>query len=281
MRTHSLLLHTLLGAALACMLAACGDDGGGAADGSVTGGPDGGGVPDGPVGPGADADVPDWPTNDGGQPLCEDKDLGLVVCACVDGMDNDGDGSADAADPECSGPFDNDEGSFATGIPGDNSDPFAQDCFFDGDSGGGNDGCRWDIRCMDTMAPYEGQHCNNNSTVGCDNCLVLTPNGCDCFGCCDVYVDGTPHRVRIQEGCTTAVITDTALCPPCDFVVDCLNPCDVCEECVGRPDPDPSCMPADGGVVGCADGEVACDPVDNSCPAGFSCVTGCCKPIIP
>ena len=42
-------------------------------------------------------------------------------CACSDGKDNDGDGLIDGMDPECTGPLDNDEGSFATGIPGDNS----------------------------------------------------------------------------------------------------------------------------------------------------------------
>src|SRR4051812_43315620 len=39
---------------------------------------------------------------------------------CTDGIDNDGDGLIDGADPECSGPCDNDEGTFSTGIPGDN-----------------------------------------------------------------------------------------------------------------------------------------------------------------
>src|ERR1043165_2945612 len=34
--------------------------------------------------------------------------------ACSDGKDNDGDGKIDYEDPECVGPTDNDEGSFAT-----------------------------------------------------------------------------------------------------------------------------------------------------------------------
>src|SRR5690606_33835333 len=45
---------------------------------------------------------------------------GSTPCACSDGQDNDGDGVADGFDSECTGPFDHDEGSFATGIPGDN-----------------------------------------------------------------------------------------------------------------------------------------------------------------
>ena len=66
---------------------------------------------------------------------------------CSDGIDNDGDGKIDYNDPECVGPLDNDEGTFATGIPGDNSDACKQDCFFDGNSGMGDDGCEWQLKC--------------------------------------------------------------------------------------------------------------------------------------
>jgi hypothetical protein len=43
---------------------------------------------------------------------------------------------------------DNDESSFATGIPGDNIDTVNQDCFFDGNSGGGDDGCDIHVCCL-------------------------------------------------------------------------------------------------------------------------------------
>ena len=66
---------------------------------------------------------------------------------CSDGIDNDGDGKIDYADPECVGPLDNDESSFATGIPGDNMDACKQDCFFDGNSGMGDDHCLWQLQC--------------------------------------------------------------------------------------------------------------------------------------
>ena len=66
---------------------------------------------------------------------------------CSDGIDNDGDGLIDYADPECVGPNDNDESSFATGIPGDNMDACKQDCFFDGNSGMGDDHCLWQLKC--------------------------------------------------------------------------------------------------------------------------------------
>lgn len=274
MRTPSLLSFLFC----ATLAAGCGDD----ATGDGNNNPDGGntGGPDAPVGPEADAG-PNFPTNDAGQPLCQNKDKVWVVCACSDGMDNDSDGLTDAADPLCTGPFDNDESSFATGIPGDNSSPYVQDCFFDGDSGGGNDGCRWDTRCMDVTEPYEGAHCNNQKLDGCTSCLVLTPNGCDCFGCCDVYVDGVKHTVRIQDGCSPDVINDPAECPPCEQVVGCLNPCDPCEECIGRPEPDPSCMPADGGTGSPCSSGIECTGPDNACPSGYACVTGCCQPIVP
>jgi hypothetical protein len=62
-------------------------------------------------------------------------------------MDNDGDGKVDTADPECVSPCDDKEDTFATGLPGDNMDPCKQDCFFDGNSGGGKGDCAWDLKC--------------------------------------------------------------------------------------------------------------------------------------
>ena len=38
-------------------------------------------------------------------------------CRCDNGKDDDGDGLVDGLDPECTGPYDNDESSFATGAP--------------------------------------------------------------------------------------------------------------------------------------------------------------------
>ena len=93
--------------------------------------------PDATVAPGAedsdassiDVTAPD-PNTGGGFVTIDTGDDGRVEvlcgsspCACSDGLDNDGDGLVDGFDPECTSPFDNDEGSFATGIPGDNVDP--------------------------------------------------------------------------------------------------------------------------------------------------------------
>jgi hypothetical protein len=240
-----------------------GADGSGTPDAKTTtgGGTDGGGL-----------------VNDAGQPLCQSKGGGLVVCACSDGIDNDGDHLVDALDPECVGPYDNDEATFATGIPGDNSDPNVQDCFFDGDSGGGNDHCRWDIRCID---PPNGQYCNNQQLDGCEKCKPLVPNGCDCFGCCDVYVNGVVHTVRLTDTCTTAVIDDPLKCPTCTKVAQCQNTCEMCEVCIGH-EPDPSCSTTDAGVpVGqCPSGIDPCQAPDNTCPPEKKCVTGCCQPFL-
>ena len=214
--------------------------------------------------------------NGNGQALCEDKDGLVAVCECDDSQDNDEDTFVDAVDPECSGPFDNDESSYATGIPGDNQSRFAQDCFFDGDSGGGNDGCRWDTRCEDVVPPYEGTHCNNQQLDGCGPCRGITPNGCDCFGCCIITIDGQAHSpVRIIEGCTADTIDDATKCPPCQQVSECVNECEDCEYCLGQT-PDESCEEDDV----CPEGVSPCDAVDSSCPTGESCITGCCRRII-
>ena len=117
---------------------------------------------------------------------------------CSDGIDNDGDGKIDYDDPECVGPLDNDESSFATGIPGDNMDACKQDCFFDGNSGMGDDGCLWQLKCdpqsVEPKCPYDQQYapqhtdeCSvsaSQSQTCIDKCRKLVPNGCDCFGCC-------------------------------------------------------------------------------------------------
>ena len=124
---------------------------------------------------------------------------------CSDGIDNDGDGKIDYDDPECVGPLDNDESSFATGIPGDNMDACKQDCFFDGNSGAGDDDCNWQLKCdpqsVEPKCPYDQQyatqHANecsvsaSQSQTCVDKCRKLVPNGCDCFGCC--LIPGAPN----------------------------------------------------------------------------------------
>lgn len=52
------------------------------------------------------------------------------------------------AQQQGAGANDDDEGSFGTGISGDNRDPKWQDCFFDGNSGAGDDRCRYHTECL-------------------------------------------------------------------------------------------------------------------------------------
>lgn len=170
--------------------------------------------------------------NDAGvfEPLC-----GNEPCACSDGIDNDGDGVTDGFDDECTGPYDNDEGTFSTGIPGDNRDPIWQDCFFDGNSGAGDDGCRYHTDCLTGEAdPGNGNNMCEVSQECRDFCAPLTPPGCDCFGCCGVTVDGETIHVLAGEECSTEVIGDESKCPRCTPSEDCSTECGECELCVGK-----------------------------------------------
>jgi hypothetical protein len=227
---------------------------------------------------------------------------------CSDGIDNDGDGLIDSADPECTGPNDNDEGSYATGIPGDNVDPCKQDCFFDGNSGMGDDGCQWQLQCdpqsTNAKCPFSQSYVDKHATEcsvsasqsqKCiDNCRKLVPNGCDCFGCCAIPGAATP--IRLDPTCTAKDFGDPTKCSPCTQVTQCMKPCGRCELCVGKttvpadcaPDggttatPDGSPPPVDGGTgtPTCSDG-VSCTPGPTaSCPFGYGCLTGCCVPIV-
>jgi hypothetical protein len=219
---------------------------------------------------------------------------------CSDGKDNDGDGKIDYDDPECVGPLDNDESSFATGIPGDNMDECKQDCFFDGNSGAGDDGCDWQLQCdptsVNTKCPYDmryvTQHPDTCSTSAsqsqaCINfCRKFVPNGCDCFGCCIVPGASTP--IKLAPTCTAADFGNPAKCPVCTQVTQCSNPCDRCEICIGKPTIPADCNAPDAGTDGppppsCGSDFQPCGPGTNTtiCPTGQGCVTGCCLPINP
>ena len=199
----------------------------------------------------------------GGSNLGVDAGGKIIVgtTQCSDGIDNDGDGLIDYADPECVGPLDNDESSFATGIPGDNVDACKQDCFFDGNSGMGDDHCLWQLKCdplsRSTSCPYDPSYASQHTTecsVSASQspaciaaCRKLVPNGCDCFGCCQV--PGAPNAIRLAATCTADKFNDPVACPPCTQVTQCANTCDHCEICIGKPTLPPDCGPvvADGG----------------------------------
>ncbi len=224
---------------------------------------------------------------------------------CSDGIDNDGDGLIDYADPECVGPNDNDESSFATGIPGDNVDACKQDCFFDGNSGMGDDHCLWQLKCdplsQGASCPYDptyaAQHTtecsvsSSQSQACIDSCRKLVPNGCDCFGCCQI--PGAPNPIRLAATCTAGKFNDPTACPPCTQVTQCANTCEHCEICIGKPTLPADCGPGivDAGSTPppppppvCPGTSQACGPggIDPAaCPTGTGCITGCCLNLIP
>ncbi|HEY4183951.1 MAG TPA: hypothetical protein VGP07_02740 [Polyangia bacterium] len=213
----------------------------------------------------------------------------LGTTQCSDGIDNDGDGKIDLQDPECVSPLDNDESSFATGIPGDNVDACKQDCFFDGNSGMGDDGCEWELKCDPSnigagsaaSCPYDPSYKNCPATQSqkcVNNCQALTPNGCDCFGCC--AVPGVDHPIRLDATCTAASFGDPTKCPVCTQQTSCMKTCDKCQLCLGKTTLDPSCAGPDGGTPTpiCPDGQTVCGTDPHLCPETASCITGCCVP---
>src|SRR5262249_1555053 len=141
------------------------------------------------------------------------------------------------------GPLDNDESSFKTGIPGDNVDPVHQDCFFDGNSGSGNDGCNIHVCCLlgattVAMCPIGANQYNPAdcpppirtkplSQLSIDVCGKLTPPGCDCFGCCKICDTTGCYTVETNPNtspdCTGATLSDPTKCKPCMQVTSCGN----------------------------------------------------------
>jgi hypothetical protein len=206
-----------------------------------------------------------------------------ALYACGDCMDNDGDGKVDGGDPECVSPCDDKEETFATGLPGDNMDPCKQDCFFDGNSGGGAGDCAWNLAC-DPQNPG-GDDCpynpdqNNCPEMQSDECVMTcqVPNGCDCFGCCTVEVDGMTYDIFLGDAdCSLAAIETCATCTPNDDCDDECHPED-CEVCFGQELP-PECEEAN-----CETG-TPCEVDDmgaSNCPADQFCNTGCCELIVP
>lgn len=222
--------------------------------------------------------------NDPGDPL----DCGGAFYACGDGMDNDGDGHADLQDPECTGPCDDDEATFQTGLPGDNMD-CKQDCFFDGNSGQGDDGCIWNLRC-DPEDPGANIGCEYTGGNNCDNmppnqdpecvmfCEQYVPPGCDCFGCCTVQTPDGPVDIFLNSGpdCT---LDNLEGCQTCTSQIDdCGVPCldTECQICFGQSEPPEGCREND-----CPNTDPCDSDSPDDCPTDFFCYLGCCYPPPP
>ncbi|HEY4179963.1 MAG TPA: hypothetical protein VGM90_24140 [Kofleriaceae bacterium] len=286
-------MTTRISIILVLALAACGSSKGGSNNG------------DGGIGDDGGVD----PTGDGGcTGLCTDAPPFTGTCdpngpQCANCIDDDGDGFIDGDDINCSGPLDNDEGSFSTGIPGDNIDAVEQDCFFDGNSGAGNDGCNIHVCCIlgahtkaecpiganrfnpDDCPPPIGTHALSQKCI--DTCGAITPPGCDCFGCCTICDPANPGacydiatNATTSPDCTSATLADPTKCHTCVKTESCGTTECGGTTCILCPGQDPSTLPAScNNTTACPTGENACGAGD-TCAAGFYCATGCCIPVI-
>lgn len=200
---------------------------------------------------------------------------GSRACSCDDGQDNDHDGLMDGLDPECTGAFDDDEATFGIGKP--NKQAQCRDCFWDDNAGSGDDGCRYPAECL------TGASLSNNGKGNCSSCQVgaqcvnscqaRTPNGCDCFGCCDVVTADASHVfIELSEDCALDRIGDVKACPRCTPNTDCQNTCGRCELCLGKRAVD---LPADCTTHACDNGLSVCN-TSADCAGSAYCHLGCC-----
>ncbi|MCL4754790.1 MAG: hypothetical protein KJ015_31845, partial [Myxococcales bacterium] len=221
--------------------------------------------------------------------------------ACGDCLDNDNDCKVDSADPHCIGTCSDNEGGFKGEIPGQNNAACKMDCYFDADSGAGNDDCNWDHRC-DPNAPnpqagdgcaydpnfkfpgnkscadYAGSQsaqCAGNMsqpTVATGYCGPLVPNGCDCFGCCvfpqlnygTVVAHGVTMNVGVYLG-SSPNKQSPGTCDINDILAGNPDPANNCHKCVQVP----SCLNTCGNCEICV-GKPTLPPecTEQTCPVG-------------
>src|SRR5690606_21808212 len=76
-----------------------------------------------------------------------------------------------------------------------------------------------------------------------DTCLQRTPNGCDCFGCCQIEDGIQSDSIRLAATCSMKDLADPIKCPRCTLNLEydpavsagpCFNPCGRCELCAGK-----------------------------------------------
>jgi len=229
---------------------------------------------------------------------CVQADCNGQIYLCGNCIDDDGDCGVDNLDSDCWGPCHNNESGWSGEVPGqqNQSECNTMDCYFDQNSGSGNDECYWSHSCdplEPTSCTYDPNANIPGTPLGCaelqmmqnDVCLAycgpLTPNGCDCFGCCAVETAMGTENVYLgsydADGigtCNLGVVDDPVLCNRCTQVDACLNSCDMCELCIGQEELPPECeeQECDAGLQPCG------LPGQDPCPEGLACVTGCCVP---
>jgi hypothetical protein len=291
MRTKNIAWLVSLIMMTALSVACSGKAGGGNGNGN---GPDGGGTNPGNDGGGTNPGNDGGGTNPGtdGGGTNPGTDGGGVVPGCGTNqfsncIDDDGDGDVDGVDVHCISIADNDESSFATGIPGDNRDQ-KPDCFFDGNSGSGNDGCEIELCCLLTDDDCGGTTDCSISQMCIDYCAPGAPVGCDCFGCCTICQDGNCKDVLTIPDATPGWdcdnldnLDDPVACPQCFKVTECSTTCDTGDgDCILCPGQDPSELPAECNMQNeCPDGRQVCSPT-TACPTLQYCANGCCIDIV-
>lgn len=224
----------------------------------------------------------------GEEQFCEECPTEDGTAVCRDRVDNDQDGLVDLADPDCLFPCDNSESQF-------DADPWGlypatcdQNCFvdlvhdFEWPQG---DECRSHQRCDPVFEPecwnpnpYPGA-CDEPTQTCLDTCLPAVPNGCDCFGCCELRGPNGTVTVRVHDsdsdGGLQCSSVDQTKCEPCTVREDCFNPCEpeACEWCFGELAPPPGCeeVACDGQT--CTIGPDGRDDCEDPCAY---CSYGCC-----
>lgn len=295
-------------AGLLCVLAACTEAVRLGRDLSTAGTPGGSGA--GTAGTGFPLGGAGGASSDGGPPPpaasvdagpCVPLSCGNALRDCGDCVDDDGDGKVNASDPECLGPCDDSESELFNGTAINVTGSCRADCYFsfDRNAGTGDDGCSWSYECdpgsvAPNYYPTERPMCGYDparpecdpegaALVACrQTCLPLTPNGCDCFGCCELPAESGNFiwlGSGLEQGdCDLATSTDPQRCRPCTPVESCQNTCEECELCLGKPTLPEACA----GSLGpdCPLGLRSCDPLSQAgCGSLEYCITGCCVPL--
>jgi hypothetical protein len=167
-------------------------------------------------------------------------------------------------------------------------DPKTQDCFFDGNSGGGDDKCAYhtccltdvkhDGTCAITAPPYDPADCT--VTAECiKNCAPATPPGCDCFGCCTVCAGDDCRDIAtnpaISPECDLEHLDDPDKCLACVKSTECNGTTCGGETCVLCPGQLAEDLPASCNQTPvCPNSTVCASSAD--CEAGDYCASGCC-----
>jgi hypothetical protein len=162
-------------------------------------------------------------------------------------------------------------------------DPCNQDCFFDGNSGAGDDKCNWNLKCDPEnpggdSCPYDPNwnNCPEGQSEMCVmNCQV--PAGCDCFGCCTVSVGDATYDIYIGDPDCSLENIDS--CQLCTKNLDCDDVCEpeMCEICFGQ---NPDDLPPECDGNECSEDKTPCvvdDMGADDCPDGMFCFVGCCE----